>query len=166
MLFRSSWAALLDGVKCRTDLSGPIKDLVVAARQAVEKGIMRRVHSMAELGRHRTHLDQAYLDNHPDEDRETSEMYLLSMSDFFLCRDLAEELPLVASAYRLSGDPLFLDHASAQLQEMTSWSPLQRKMGDAWGVFDVWLATGTGIRAIHDTLEILPANAQIGRAHV
>ncbi|MCX6970695.1 MAG: heparinase II/III family protein [Verrucomicrobia bacterium] len=152
----ASWGEMVEGLKARMDLAEPKELLLAEARGKAAKGVMRRVYSMAELGQHRTHLNQAYLDNHPDEDRAESAKQLLAMSDFGQCWNLTEELPLLASAYQISGDPLFLERTLGQLEEMTTWSPLQRPFAGNWGVYDVWLATGLGARAIYDTLEILP----------
>ena len=66
----------------------------------------------------------------------------------------AVELPLVAAAYRVTGEAEFRDRALAQLQEMTRWSPLQRPGWTCYqrgnrlppdGKDGAWLATGSGV---------------------
>jgi len=77
----------------------------------------------------------------------------------------------VWAAFRLSGDPLIEERLFEQLSEMTTWSPLQRP---GWTLFSPdnhlppdgkdgnWLATGPGVRAIADALDIVPAASMPG----
>ena len=159
-----NWASLLDSANENPDREESVALLVEEARQEVEKPLVRRVHRLEDIGKHRTWLDgrSKYLED------EIQETFALAMSDFGTCNGLARELPLVAAAYRLTKDPAFLERALEQLEEMAGWSPLQRP---GWTLYAPgnrlpedgqdgnWLATGTGVRAISDTLEILPDNA-------
>jgi Heparinase II/III-like protein len=156
-----SWPALLDASADDAAMAEARDQLVAQARKAVALPIIRRVYKLEEVGEHRTWLDgrSRALE---DEIRET---FALAMSDFAACNTTAAELPLLAAAYRLTGDAAFCGRVAAQLEEMTTWSPLQRP---GWTLYTPgnrlpadgkdgnWLATGTGIRAIHQALELMP----------
>lgn len=159
-----SWNAMLDAAKAN-ELLAPYREQTVSqAREAAGQSIIRRAKTLAEVGKNRTWLD-GRANALEDEIRET---FALAMSDFAACRALADELPLLAAAFRLTGEPVFRDRVIEQLMEMASWSPLQRP---GWTLYHPgarlpdggkdgnWLATGVGIRAIVDTLEILPPDA-------
>ena len=159
-----SWATLLDTVRSDPSLDAARDALVDNAREAAALPIVRRAQALEEVGTHRTWLDgrSAALE---DEIRET---FALAMSDFAACNTLASELPLLAAAYRLTGEALFRDRVVAQLEEMATWSPLQRP---GWTLYAPghrlpadgqdgnWLATGCGVRALADTLGLLPEGA-------
>lgn len=94
---------------------------------------------------------------------EQREVFALAMSDYHQANIAAGELPLLAAAWVLSNDAEIGKRVAAQLGEMRRWSPMQR-MG--WTAFEPgvalpiddgnsWLATGMGVRAIADALEIL-----------
>ncbi|HPO13824.1 MAG TPA: heparinase II/III family protein [Candidatus Hydrogenedentes bacterium] len=159
-----SWAQLLD--QGRND---PAKDtdrsaLIDKARELAKEPIIRRAKTLADVGQNRTWLD-GRANALEDEIRE---LFALAMSDFGACSTLMNELPLLAAAYRLTGDASFLNRTVVQLEEMTSWSPLQRP---GWTLYAPghrlpadgkdgnWLATGCGVRCIADTLETLPEGA-------
>lgn len=156
-----SWAVLLD--QAQTD---PLQEqkrlkLVEQARDALKLPVIRRAKTLAEVGQNRTWLDGRA---NALED-EIKENFALAMSDFAACNALSTELPLLAGAYRLTGERAFLDRVLAQLEEVAGWTPLQRP---GWTLYTPgnrlpqdgkdgnWLATGCGVRAIADTLEILP----------
>ena len=159
-----SWSSLLDTARTQPSLAAACDDLVAEARKAAAEPIVRRAHSLAEVGQNRTWLD-GRANALEDEIRE---QFALAMSDFGACSLVAQELPLLAAAYRLTGESLFKDRVIAQLEEMASWSPLQRP---GWTLYTPghrlpedgkdgnWLATGCGIRALGDTLELLPSDA-------
>ena len=145
-------------------LSARVESLLSAATEAAQNEIVRRVYRYEDIGKHRTHLDgRARI-----LEEEIQETFGLAMSDCSTCWPLAAELPLLAAAHRLSGREEFLPRILAQLEEMTTWSPLQRP---GWTCFRPgnrlpedgkdgnWLATGSGVRAIGDTLDLLPADA-------
>ena len=157
-----SWAELLDKAAARP---APEREgLVKSARDAAEAEIFRRADRLEDVGKHRTWLDgrSAALED------EIKEVFALAMSDFAACNSLSKELPLLAAAYRLSGEKAFLDRVTAQLEELATWSPLQRPGWTCYapgnrlpadGKDGNWLATGCGVRAIADTLELLPEGA-------
>ena len=159
-----SWGPLVDGVKLNPAMA-PHKDKIVAqAREALGKPLVKRAKTLAEVGQNRTWLDGRANALEP----EIRETFALAMSDFAACGTLADELPLLAAAYRLTGEAAFRDRVAAQLDEMAAWSPLQRP---GWTLYHPgarlpadgkdgnWLATGCGVRAIAETFELMPDGA-------
>lgn len=157
----ASWAELLRRVEADPTMESARMTLVETARKSAALPIIRRAKKLADVGKNRTWLD-GRSNALEDEIRET---FALAMSDFAACRTLSEELPLLAAAYRLTGAAKFRDRIVSQLEEMVTWSPLQRP---GWTLYTPghrlppdgkdgnWLATGCGVRAIADTLELLP----------
>jgi hypothetical protein len=139
--------------------------LVEEARRIVASGIVRRAYSEEELSQVRVSGNLSSASTVADP--VVREQFLLASSDAQAGSVVAVEMPKVAAAYVLTQDPAFLAYLSAQLDEMTGWEPFQRpgwtlrskaargeslpERGDG-----VWLATGWDIRAVADTLEILP----------
>jgi hypothetical protein len=162
-----SWAELLDRAKLEPGLEPARNELVAKAREAVGQPIVRRAHTLQDVGKNRTWLDGR---SNALED-EIREAFALAMSDFGACRLLSDELPLLSAAYRLTGDPALLDRIVAQLEKTATWSPLQRP---GWTLYTPgnrlppdgkdgnWLATGCGVRALGDTLDLLPAGVLDG----
>ncbi|NUN94629.1 MAG: heparinase II/III family protein [Candidatus Omnitrophica bacterium] len=160
----SPWSDILENAKANSALTERRAGLIEQAREAEALPIVRRAHCLADVGKDRTWLDGR--SNALEE--EIRETFALAMSDFGACSTLSRELPLLAAAYRLTGEQAFLDRILAQLDEMARWSPLQRP---GWTLYTPgnrlppdgkdgnWLATGTGIRALGDTLELLPEEA-------
>ena len=155
------WAAVLDRMASEATHAPDRERLVAAARRVAAKPVIRRAHRLEEVGRDRTWLD-GRANALEDEIREA---FALAMSDHGACGILAEELPLLAAACRLTGDDALEARLVAQLEETAGWSPLQRP---GWTLYHPgarlaeggdgnWLATGTGVRAIADALEIAPA---------
>jgi len=159
-----SWPALLQRVKDDPAQEANRNRVVEQAQTAANEEIIRRAKTLEEVGTHRTWLDGRA---NALED-ETREKFALAMSDHGATSKLAAELPLLAAAYRLTGDRSLLDRTLAQLEELSTWSPLQRS---GWTLYAPgnrlpangrdgnWLATGCGVRSIADTLEILPDGA-------
>ena len=155
-----TWAQAIQAVKADASLRPAIETLVKAARAEVAKGLVRRPHRLADVGKHRTGLDGR---SKVLED-EIREAFALAMSDFGACNHLANALPTVAAAAVLSGNAALRKHVIAQLREASTWSPLQRP---GWTLYAPghrlpkdgkdgnWLATGCGVRAIVTTLEIM-----------
>lgn len=141
----------------------PAADVLVQAAKAVvydgAKPLMVRHDRYERLGEDRSWID-------PRAKRlggEQREVFALAMSDYHQANIAAGELPLLAAAWVLSSDADIGRRLVAQLGEMRRWSPMQR-MG--WTAFEPgaalpvndgnsWLATGMGVRAIADALEIL-----------
>lgn len=155
------WGELLDRSTANPEQADACAALVARSSEASESSIIRRPHSLSEVGTHRTWLDGRSEALEP----EIKEQFALAMSDFAACNTLAGELPLLAAGYRLTRDPALLERIAAQLEEMAHWSPLQRP---GWTLYTPgnrlppdgrdgnWLATGCGVRAIGDTLDLLP----------
>ena len=140
-----------------------VKSLLEEADRVARSPIVRRVYKYGDVGKHRTWLDTRtkYLKG------KTREVFALAMSDYGTNGAVAKELPLLAAAVTLTNNKSCLKRLEAQLLEMVIWSPLQRPGWTCYapgrrlprGGDGNWLATGTGVRAIADTLEILPADA-------
>jgi heparinase II/III-like protein len=159
-----SWASLVDKAKTNPALDEARAQLIETARSRAEQPPILRVHRLEDVGTHRTWLDgrSKALE---DEIRET---FALAMSDFAACNTVSQELPLMAAAYRLTNDPALLERIIVQLEELATWTPLQRP---GWTLYAPghrlpadgkdgnWLATGCGVRAIGDALDVLPADA-------
>ncbi len=97
---------------------------------------------------------QAHLDD------DAWERFALSLADSDACLSLANILPEIAAAARLSGDPALLDRALAQLAELATWAPLQRPGWSGGNATrSAWLGTAWGVRAIVESLAELPAGA-------
>lgn len=158
----SSWPVLLDAFNTAARRSGDLaarrRHAVASAARVLKLPLVRRVFRYEELGRHRT-----WLDGRAKPLKEPARtIFALAMSDHGANQLLAVELPMLAAAARLTGDPKLMARVRDQLHEMAAWSPLQRPGWCAYGgrlppdgKDGNWLATGTGVRAIADTLEIL-----------
>lgn len=160
----SDWAQVLDQVAGDKTLAPDIDATIEAARDLCKEEPVRRVYRYENLGRHRTELIDMALN--PQLESDAREIFAFAMSDMMTSRIVADEIPLLAAAFRLSGDPGIEKRLFEQLSEMVTWSPLQRP---GWTLFSPdnhlppdgkdgnWLATGPGIRAIADALDIVPA---------
>lgn len=151
----------IDDINTQSRGDGEIKNKIIQSGKTVPKrGLVRRAYSLEELMESNTTIDKrAFL-----LDKEAKKTFALAMADMTQTRTLVDQLPLSAAAYRLTRDSTLKDWIVAQLTEVSSWDRLQRegwtltqpgiklpKSGDG-----TWLGTGWGIRAIADTLEILP----------
>ncbi len=154
------WGELIEAIRDEPSFQKEIDWLVRQAREEVNKGLVRRAYRLEDIGLHRTWLD-GRSEALEDEIRET---FALAMSDFAACNTLSRMLPMVAAAAKITNDTLLREHVIAQLEEMSGWQPLQRpgwtlyKPGNRLpsdGKDGNWLATGTGVRAIITTLEIM-----------
>lgn len=155
-----TWRAALDAVRGEPGLAPTVKAFLERARDVAGNGLIRRAHKLAEVGKHRTWLDGRAKALEP----EIKETFALAMSDFAACNTLAGELPLLAAAWRLTGETQFKQRAIEQLEETATWRPLQRP---GWTLYAPghrlpkdgkdgnWLATGCGVRAIVTTLDIM-----------
>lgn len=140
-----------------------VESILEQARKVAGRELVRRVYTYEDVGKHRTWLDgrTQYLKG------KTREVFALAMSDCGTNGRMADELPLLAAAVRLGGDASCSKRLVRQLREMATWSPLQRPGWTCYtpgskppaGGDGNWLATGMGVRAIADTLDILPPAA-------
>jgi len=158
------WGAMADEVRQRPELAERLKAMIASARRVAATPIVKRVYHYADLGKDRTWLDgrAKFMDGQPRQ-----EWFGLAMSDCGTSGTILTELPLLAFAYRCTGEDVFRVRIISQLEETAAWSPLQRPgwqlctpapdpvPADYWD--GSWLGTGTGIRALADTLELLPA---------
>ena len=160
------WAAMADEVKQRPDLAAPLSTVLQRARKLVATPLVKRVYHYADLGQDRTWLDgrAQFMGGQPRQ-----EIFGLAMSDFAASGTILNELPLLAFAYRCTGEDVFRARIISQLAETADWSPLQRPgwqlcepapdpvPPDYWD--GSWLATGQGVRALADTMELMPAGS-------
>ena len=159
-----TWAQVLDQAAANKATRPAVDAMIQSAHDVCRESVVRRVDRYGDIGRHRTELVDMALN--PKLDREARETFALAMADMGTSRLVADEIPLLAAAFRLSGDPAIEQHLFAQLSEIASWSPLQRP---GWTLFSPdnqlppdgkdgnWLATGPGVRAIADALDIVPS---------
>lgn len=102
-----------------------------------------------------------------DKKIKLAKMFGLSLSDVSASRLLYKELPVVAAAYRISGKKELLDHIIKQLDEISSWRPIQRT---GWSINmktkshsgkrnGVWLGTGFTIIGALVAIDMLPPNS-------
>lgn len=157
-------ATLLASVMANHDLTQSRNDLVARARNLAARGVITRAHSLAELqdSRIRPSGSAARIENPVLRER-----FSLATFDSNAASALSLELPVISAAAVISNDKALLDHLRAQLEEVSTWHPLQRP---GWSLAanpralppegdGVWLATGWGVRALADTLDLLPPDA-------
>ena len=153
-----SWAGLLDLI----DDDAAVAPLIAAARAVLDTPIVERVYRLEDVGvKGRTWLDGRTAYSDPD----MKEHFAFAMSDMRNAATAGAEMTLLAAAFRLTRDEAFAARSLAQLEEMSTWSPIQRP---GWTCFAPdgrlpadgkdgnWLATGVGIRGIVDCIEIMP----------
>lgn len=140
-----------------------LKNLLSDAEECMTQSLVKRPLTLADIGTWRSEFDGRAVTMCGRQ----RELFSLAMADFFAARMLAWELPLLATAYILSKDERFLMRTLNQLDEIADWSPIQRPgwqlcSANADGAVEddyndgSWLATGELIRAISETLAILP----------
>jgi hypothetical protein len=117
-----SWAMMLDTAAKTPDLATQREKLISTARRIAIRPIVKRVYTYEDVGKHRTSLDGRAL---ALEGTPRQQWFALAMSDVGTCRAINEELPLLAMAYRFTGDETLKDRIVAQLEETATWSPLQ-----------------------------------------
>jgi hypothetical protein len=163
-LSQRSWAELLDATANKPAMASSRENIINQARQIAERPIVRRVYKLEDIGKHRTGLDGRSKALEP----EIAQTFALAMSDFFNCSIVSGELPVLSAAYRMTGEEIFRTRILEQLDEMTTWSPIQRPGWTCYfpgarlpkdGKDGNWLATGLGIRAIGDTIDLMPAGS-------
>jgi len=98
---------------------------------------------------------------------EKANLFALSQADVTVADLIARELPLMAAAYRVTGDPVLKERIVRQLEEVAGWNPFQRR---GWTLYTpendlppggedgVWLATGLVLTALTQTFALLPEN--------
>ncbi|MGE9292271.1 MAG: heparinase II/III domain-containing protein [Puniceicoccales bacterium] len=151
---------LLLMAKSDPDLKEKCSALIGRAREGLEKPLMVRAYSLDELRAvTRLHWDERY-DTADESFRET---FALGRSDWMMAPQTYNDCVMFASAYVLSGEQVFLDRVLAQLEECSTWEPLQRS---GWNSYarkappsaegdGVWLTTGRMLSTFTDTLNML-----------
>jgi len=156
------WDQWLDAAKENPQLAEVRLRLIAYARELATQPLLQRVYRLEDVGRvGRTWLDGRHRNGPP----EVWETFALAMADCSMGGGLLEELPTIAAAARLTDDAGLRQRAVDQLREVATWSPLQRP---GWTLFardskpftdpkgdGNWLATGTGVIAIVQSLQIL-----------
>jgi hypothetical protein len=161
-----TWAALLNNARDNPALDASRERLTNSARRVAGSTIVKRVYEYEDVGKYRTWRDGRAL---ALAGSPRQSWFALAMSDFGTSGVINKELPLLAAAYRLTGDEAFRSRMIAQIEETVTWSPLQRP---GWTLYAPsnspvppdfndgnWLATGLAVRGLADTLEILPSGS-------
>jgi len=156
-----TWEKLLDAA-AKDESSEPLRaQLAEKARDVLKEPLVRRIYRYEDTGARGAHLDGRAL----CLENEIRETFALAMADCSAASVVGNDLPLLATVFRLTGDPALKARILEQLDEVTTWAPIQRP---GWTLFRPgarlpadgkdgnWLATGWGVRAIADTIEILP----------
>jgi len=170
----SFYAKQIDLLKTESSRDAALKakvDTIIAnARVVAEEPVVERALSLEELKNPGTRrlgsIDTRTWNVHP-VDAKKAEIFALSMADTTSAGILANEMPLLAAAYRLTGEKVFLDRLTKQIEELSTWNPLQRH---GWTLFEaknsmppdgdgVWLATGQGLMALTQALALLPPDS-------
>jgi len=149
------------GLTQREDIARYRNDLVGSALKDAGKPIIKRPATLAEL-----------LEKYPESMKyqtkpahqaklteEEWERFALSLSDANLNGTLSERLPRIAAVYVFSKDERLAAYLRSQLEEMATWKPLERPGTSSTKnnlSYAPWLGTGWAIRAITETLDILP----------
>ena len=159
-----SAAELLATVAADSRLDDARAKLVSQARTLVKRGLITRAQTVADLEGRRIKPSGSVA---RIEDPAIWARFALASYDANAAAALSQELPVIAAAVRFSDDETLLPHLRAQLAEIATWRPLQRP---GWSLAShprelppagdgPWLATGWDIRAIADTVELLPSAA-------
>jgi len=115
--------AMADEVRQQPELAERLAAVIASARKVAATPILKRVYHYADIGKDRTGLDgrPKFMNGQPRQ-----EWFGLAMSDHFAGGTILTELPLLAFAYRCTGEEVFHARIISQLEETATWSPLQR----------------------------------------
>lgn len=139
-----------------------------SADEAFVAAVRKQLPAHPFLRRHTTitalKADKAYNMKYPEKPAHMAKRtdaewkrFALSLSDSDGAKKIANFLPAVAMAARLSGDTALRDYAVAQLTELSTWNPLQRAgWSGGSATRSAWLGTGWAVRAIVQTVALLP----------
>ncbi len=144
-------------------LTGERDAFLARANKVLALPVIKRPYSLEELKASRISWDPRYA----TADETIREVFALARSDAMALSAIVRETSDLASAYAITDRQDYLVRLLAQLDELTTWDPLQRP---GWSSFStrkppppggdgVWLATGRGIQACIDSLDMLPADA-------
>jgi hypothetical protein len=163
-LSRAPLSQLLSAVATNASLAEVRAKFIAEARHDARKPVLRRPQTLEELRKWRVTLKYKTRPPHmsalPDKEWE---IFCLSQGDNNAGGLLKVELPRLAAAATLTGDAKLLERVCAQLTELATWSPLERR---GWSLNNskprykgddgAWLGTGWLVRAIADTVDLLP----------
>lgn len=154
-------AEQIDDLATQKKVTQTRTNLIRQAEKDAAKPVIRRPMSLADIladpqattkynekPAHQKHLTE-----------EEWQRFALSLGDTNINGQLATRLPRMAAAYRFTNDRKILDAILAQLTETATWQPLERPgaVSTRANISPApWLGSGWGVRAIADTLEILP----------
>jgi hypothetical protein len=163
-LNREPLSQLLSAVATNSALAEDRAKFIAEARHDARKPVLRRPQTLEELRKWRVTLKYKTRPPHmsalPDKEWE---IFCLSQGDNNAGGLLKVELPRLAAAATLTGGAKLFERICAQLAELATWSPLERR---GWSLNNskprfkgddgAWLGTGWLVRAIADTVELLP----------
>lgn len=161
-----SFAQILDQLSACANLPASVAaardELVAAARNDVSQfPVFLRPVTLEELKANPA-IRMKYREqpaHHAHLDHAGWERFALSLGDSEFSKALADRLPRVAAAARLTRDPQLVAYVCAQLVEMASWSPLCRPGWSGGSQSDgAWLGTGWATRTITESLALLPVD--------
>ena len=159
------WGAMADEVRQRPELAERLKAMIASARKVAATPIVKRVYHYGDIGKDRTGLDgrAKFMDGQPRQ-----EWFGLAMSDYGTSGTILTELPLLAFAYRCTGEEAFrADHqptgGDGHLVAAAASGLAALHAGARPGpgrLLGRQLARDRqGIRGIADTLELMPAGS-------
>lgn len=163
-LSRAPLKGLLSVVATNSALVEVRAKFIAEAKHDAKKPVLRRPQTLEELRKWRVTLKYRTRPPHmsalPDKEWE---IFCLSQGDNNAGGLLKVELPRLAAAATLTGDAKLFERVWAQLAELATWSPLERR---GWSLNNskprykgddgAWLGTGWLVRTIADTVELLP----------
>ncbi len=157
-----SWVELLDRAKSDHRLTTAREELVQSARELLAKPIVvRRAKKISDADQQERPPDSRV----QNLEARNREQYALALNSCSTAYAIEGQLPLLAAAYRLTGETAFHDRVAAQLEEVSAWSPIQVS---GWTLHSPsnrlppdgndgnWLATGPGLRGICLCLTLMP----------
>ncbi|MGE9290695.1 MAG: heparinase II/III domain-containing protein [Puniceicoccales bacterium] len=159
--------ALKESIASDPSLKEEVDAAIAKAKEITLQPIVERANSLEELkypgGRRLGSIDTRTWNLEPEVPAK-AETFALAMADTTATGIIIREMPFLASVYRMTGDEEILDYIIAQINELATWEPLQRP---GWTLLSpssrlpaggdgVWLATGQGLLALSQTLDLLP----------
>ncbi|XHR26832.1 MAG: heparinase II/III family protein [Chthoniobacteraceae bacterium] len=169
--FRTALKALPESVKTDPERKEQLEAILREAQRVRDLPLVERAQSLQELenpGDRRIGKVDKRTYVVAKTDPKKAETFAIASSDVDVTRYIEHDLPLLAAAYVITGDKSYVDRIAAQLRETATWEPLQRP---GWMLYQavnslppdgddgVWLATGRGLSALWQTLDILPPGA-------
>ncbi len=166
------WNRMITGGKGNDKYERTKKSIINQAKEIIGKGVFKRIEKLEDYGQYRSYISGGK-EKIDELKAEFSEEYIWPIVraelDVNATRQISVELPVVATAFVLTNERKFKSFLVKQFSTMRDWYPLQRsgwnaknlaKQGIAPSDLDgSWLATGYGIRAITETLEIISDNS-------